>query len=519
MIKVENFQFPLIIAMEDHSGSQSNNGGKVSQELAKFLRCPLISENDVAEALQKFPLTTSSKSAKYQVPNELAQHLPFEAVIQIASTQLSLGINVVINTQLSHPANVEKLVQLESNGKARLIIIEFDTNDQHHNYNVGNVKKLLVDEESFDVEEVIDEMSTLLQHTTEDNAIKNQKKIKPPTIDHLHALSLSEKPKEDKLLCKSCSNLISGSCYECVDCNEFILHKSCGESAPNVKVLSQNRPSFLSEVKPDQYDLEDMQKCANCEEFQDDCCDCLLQTHLRHGFVPTILYPKQHEHFLNFIIMPFKYNYQYKCCVCDELGSSVSYKCYDCFYDVHVNCILPGTIKMNNGQYSFFLDSSSSHHDEPEDHSCDVCRREIDSRELFYRCEQRNLAIHMKCVPADPILADIPSRKKPTGLKFVKSIPYTEAQLRQIFKSADRDKDGLLSVRELSEAFKSLGFLYPAFRAHRAMRIADSNRDGYIDGKELEDVIKYTLKIGHGPVDGIVADEDLRVQKKENNHI
>ncbi|KAF2309838.1 hypothetical protein GH714_005334 [Hevea brasiliensis] len=312
MIKVDNFQFPLIIAMEDHSGSQSNNGGKVSQELAKFLRCPLISENDVAEALQKFPLTTSSKSAKYQVPNELAQHLPFEAVIQIASTQLSLGINVVINTQLSHPANVEKLVQLESNGKARLIIIEFDTNDQHHNYNVGNVKKLLVDEESFDVEE------------------------------------------------------------------------------------------------------------------------------------KTIVV---------------------------------------------------------------------------------VCRREIDSRELFYRCEQRNLAIHMKCVPADPILADIPSRKKPTGLKFVKSIPYmksipyTEAQLRQIFKSADRNKDGLLSVRELSQAFKSLGARNPAFRAHRAMSIADSNRDGYIDGKELEDVIKYTLKIGYGPVDGIAADEDLRVQEKENNHI
>ncbi|KAF2300317.1 hypothetical protein GH714_011733 [Hevea brasiliensis] len=193
---------------------------------------------------------------------------------------------------------------------------------------------------------------------------------------------------------------------------EFNLHKFCAESAPNLDKC----PPFLRTVKPDQHDFRRTHKCGNCEEFLDDCCDCLLQTHLNHGFLPTILHPKQHPHFLNFIIMPFKYNYQYKCCICDKLGSSVSYKCYDCFYDVHVNCVLPDLIiKTKNSGHRFFLIFNSSSDDKPgSKHQCDICNKEIDLGQPFYRCSMLDLQFHLRCMADERQVDVLISNKKLT---------------------------------------------------------------------------------------------------------
>ncbi|KAJ9189006.1 hypothetical protein P3X46_000349 [Hevea brasiliensis] len=404
---MEALQSPLLIAMKDDSGST-----KIARELAAFLKYPLIDQYDASLALQK--------STKTRLPNELKHNLPFETVYQFALTQLSLKINVIINCELSQTDRLYKLLNLAISEKARFVIIECTTKDKKDNeYEDGRIPKLRVDIKSFDVKKLVSDMLVLLSDKERDDTLKvieshakNKKKVRQPVIDHLHALALSEKASKNELVCKSCSKLLSGPSYQCVDCEDFNLHKFCAESAPNLDKC----PPFLRTVKPDQYAFRRTHKCGNCEEFLDDCCDCLLQTHLNHGFLPTILHSGRHKHFLNFIIMPFKYNYQYKCCVCDKLGSSVSYKCYDCFYDIHVNCALPDLIiKTKNSGHRFFLVLNSSSDGKPgSKHQCDICNREIDLSQPFYRCSMLDLQFHLKCTPDERQVDVLISNKKLT---------------------------------------------------------------------------------------------------------
>ena len=74
---------------------------------------------------------------------------------------------------------------------------------------------------------------------------------------------------------------------------------------------------------------------------------------------------------------------------------------------------------------------------------------------------------------------------------------YTEEQLKNLFKSSDANRDGRLSRQELKNAFASLGSFAPGWRAFRALRRADKNRDGYVDDDELDYVVKYAAKRGY----------------------
>ncbi|KAG6670783.1 hypothetical protein I3843_Q037800 [Carya illinoinensis] len=66
-------------------------------------------------------------------------------------------------------------------------------------------------------------------------------------------------------------------------------------------------------------------------------------------------------------------------------------------------------------------------------------------------------------------------------------VPYTELQLKGIFKSFDKDGDGYLSRKELRNAFSSLGSSAPRWRAFRALWHAD----------KLENLVTYALKHGY----------------------
>ncbi|KAF4395655.1 hypothetical protein G4B88_013429 [Cannabis sativa] len=79
----------------------------------------------------------------------------------------------------------------------------------------------------------------------------------------------------------------------------------------------------------------------------------------------------------------------------------------------------------------------------------------------------------------------------------VKAVPYSETQLKSKFRLSDANGDGRLSKQELRNAFASLGSFAPGWRAFRALRRADKNRDGFIDEEELDKVVKYAAKRGY----------------------
>ncbi|KAL0017366.1 hypothetical protein SO802_004435 [Lithocarpus litseifolius] len=74
--------------------------------------------------------------------------------------------------------------------------------------------------------------------------------------------------------------------------------------------------------------------------------------------------------------------------------------------------------------------------------------------------------------------------------------PPTEDLLRKIFKKYDTNNDNMLSREELKKAFEDLGSLIPGFRAGRGLHHADANRDGYVDETEMDDLVKYAVKVG-----------------------
>ncbi|XP_035541654.1 calmodulin-like [Juglans regia] len=95
------------------------------------------------------------------------------------------------------------------------------------------------------------------------------------------------------------------------------------------------------------------------------------------------------------------------------------------------------------------------------------------------------------------IVVPIPETYK--EIRVPKNLPmkYNEAQLRERFRGFDKNGDGVLSRQELRSAFYSLGSYVPDWRAHRAIRHADINGDGYIDEAELENLVRYAFQLGY----------------------
>ncbi|KAK7857419.1 calmodulin-like protein 5 [Quercus suber] len=85
--------------------------------------------------------------------------------------------------------------------------------------------------------------------------------------------------------------------------------------------------------------------------------------------------------------------------------------------------------------------------------------------------------------------------KYAVGLGF-KPLPPTEDQLRNIFKKYDTNNDNKLSREELKKAFDYLGSLIPGFRADRGLHHADANKDGYVNEREMDELVKYAVRVG-----------------------
>ncbi|KAK9946518.1 hypothetical protein M0R45_011981 [Rubus argutus] len=76
-------------------------------------------------------------------------------------------------------------------------------------------------------------------------------------------------------------------------------------------------------------------------------------------------------------------------------------------------------------------------------------------------------------------------------------VPWTKEQVRDLFKSLDKNGNGKLSKEELKAAFRTLGSRWSSYRARRALRHVDANGDGFISNEELNDLVNYALERGY----------------------
>lgn len=109
---------PMIIAMKGHPGTGKST---LAQSLASSLKIPLIDKDDVRHCT--FSLQNSSLSSIASL-SKLFNDLSYRVIWQIASTQLRLGLSVILDSPLSRKTHLDQLTYLASSAGARLVIIE-----------------------------------------------------------------------------------------------------------------------------------------------------------------------------------------------------------------------------------------------------------------------------------------------------------------------------------------------------------------------------------------------------------
>ncbi|KAL9673245.1 hypothetical protein QQ045_029499 [Rhodiola kirilowii] len=80
-----------------------------------------------------------------------------------------------------------------------------------------------------------------------------------------------------------------------------------------------------------------------------------------------------------------------------------------------------------------------------------------------------------------------------------KTIPVepSEEMLRRLIMQYDSNGDHVLSKDELKSAFRDFGSRFPGFRARLAMKFADKNKSGCVEGQELDVLVSYIMQLGY----------------------
>ncbi|XVE70058.1 hypothetical protein DITRI_Ditri10aG0041100 [Diplodiscus trichospermus] len=82
--------------------------------------------------------------------------------------------------------------------------------------------------------------------------------------------------------------------------------------------------------------------------------------------------------------------------------------------------------------------------------------------------------------------------------KLPRSLKDDYDEIMSLFKRCDANNDRRLSWDEVKAGFRELQSRWPAYRAQRAFQMADRNGDGYINEKELDELVKYALECYKG---------------------
>uniref|UniRef100_A0A6N2KND0 AAA+ ATPase domain-containing protein n=1 Tax=Salix viminalis TaxID=40686 RepID=A0A6N2KND0_SALVM len=106
---------PVIIAMKGHPGTGKST---LASSLASSLKILLIDKDDVRDC------TISIQNSSPATASKLLNDISYDVVWQIASTQLRLGLSVIIDSPLSRRAHLDRLVQMASSTGSLLVIVE-----------------------------------------------------------------------------------------------------------------------------------------------------------------------------------------------------------------------------------------------------------------------------------------------------------------------------------------------------------------------------------------------------------
>lgn len=362
----------MILAVKAHS---KDLRGEVAYKLAKHLKYPIIDQDEINLLLQNSDIS-------------------FQIVLKIASNQLKeLKLGVVISTPLCEKTHFENLKQLAKSADAVLVIIQCLPKDGSNDFDFRGVSRLIVD-------------TRKKPFVAEDFVSEELDKVRKRIYRHLHELIFNNQVvDESELRCSRCEKVIQGPSYGCIlGCEDYVFDKACAELQGDLEHVWKNCPQYLKVREPEYLFPKDKRhNCSRCrynqQNFSDSCHDCLFQTNMKGEFLPIIFNHESHAHPLNLVMMPLSYSYEFKCAGCGDFGHSISYRCYDCNFNLHVSCILlPLKVSYSYDKHPLRLTYDSLEQNYLDKSYCEACKEERNPEHWFYYCPACESSIHLYCV-------------------------------------------------------------------------------------------------------------------------
>ncbi|KAL8488553.1 hypothetical protein ACS0TY_024728 [Phlomoides rotata] len=116
---------PVLIAMKGHPGTGKST---LANALAKTLKCPLVDKDHFRDST--YPIQQALSQASPTTASKLLNDLSYDAMWRVVSTQLRLGLSVVIDSPLSRRAHLDRLLDIASESGASVVVIECRPGDE-----------------------------------------------------------------------------------------------------------------------------------------------------------------------------------------------------------------------------------------------------------------------------------------------------------------------------------------------------------------------------------------------------
>lgn len=116
---------PILIAMKGHPGTGKST---LATAIAKTLKCPLVDKDHFRDS--SYQIQQALIKASPATASKLLNDLSYEVMWRVVSTQLGLGLSVVIDSPLSRRRQFDHLLDIASESGASVVVIECQPGDE-----------------------------------------------------------------------------------------------------------------------------------------------------------------------------------------------------------------------------------------------------------------------------------------------------------------------------------------------------------------------------------------------------